>query len=176
MNRIEVGQLLDKLAEWYPQTRPFTESTVNAWHDELAHVPADVVYAVLPDVRDDSPDFCPPLPKIIRAIRQTIKPKVDHQMGWSLAMKAIEKCGIMHPDRCRDWIRENCSDVMGAEAIIRAADTIGWRRLGLTPFNEHTGLYAQFRGMLGDTMAQEDRETLQKAIGVMADEAKAIGE
>jgi hypothetical protein len=173
MSKADCAEIIAVFSDFYQNTK-FSENAATAWHMILGQFSKQEVMAAIPSVLEQSPVFCPSPAMIANAVRNANQPRVDPQMAWSLVTNAIQKAGIMHPDRCRDYIRDNMTDVMGAESVIRAAETIGWRRLGLTPFNEHTGLYAQFRGMLGDTMAQEDRETLQKAIGVMADEAKAL--
>jgi hypothetical protein len=175
MNLKETTQVLAVISGLYPNVS-FNEAAPAAWQMFLANYSKDDILAALPDVmhRKQDPQFAPSAAELAQAVDNAKQPKVNPQMAWATVTKAIQKCGIMQPDRCRDWIRENTTDVMGSEAIIRAADTIGWRRLGLTPVTEHEGLFYQFKSMLGDTMAQEDRETLQKAIGVMADEARAI--
>jgi hypothetical protein len=164
VNRSEVSTLLDDLAERYPQTRPFTTKTLDVWHRDLEHIPAEAVNAVLPSVLLDSPDFCPPLPKIMAALSSTMKPSLDIDAAWEIVHKACSRVGCQQPGACELFVKAHMPE--HSEAINAAARAIGWFRLGTSDYSQHEGMFNQFRRCLESAGKRVETTQRREAIGI----------
>ncbi len=131
MNKAEVGKLLDMLAARYPQTRAFTESTLDVWHGDLANIPVEAVNAVLPGVMKSSPDFMPSLPKIMGAIEDVVHPRLDATTAWAAVRSAmLNSIGNYGPsgNKARRLLIEKLGPEHGSLAA-DAADAVGWESM-----------------------------------------------
>jgi hypothetical protein len=139
----------------YPNAN-FTDRSPEAWYATLREYDRSEVLAILPDAMKDSPDYCPSAPKIAKAIDDARIPPLNAQGAWEQVMRAIKACGCQNGTCLRREIED--------DRVFSAASTIGWQRIGLAPFSDHGTLFAQFKGVLNDSITTARLEEQKYAI------------
>jgi hypothetical protein len=139
----------------YPHAT-FTDRSPESWYATLCDYDRHSVLAILPDIMKASPDYCPSAPKVAKAVDDARTNPLNAQDAWQKVHRAIKDCGSSNGSCLRKHITDN--------RVWEAATTIGWQRLGLTPFSEHGTLFAQFKGVLADTITTAKLDEQHQAI------------
>lgn len=147
MTTEQVLNVIAVLSDCYPSAR-FSEDAYKSWEMVLDGYTDDEVVGILPSVMKSYLHNCPPPSAIAKAIDDARTPPLNAQEAWDAVHSAIRSCGSSNTKCLRAHISE--------EQIWKAAETIGWGRLGLTPFEQHGTLFAQFKGVLNDTIATHE--------------------
>lgn len=170
MTITECAEICAILSATYPNAT-FTDQSPAAWHMVLADYDTAAVMAILPSVLKDNRQFCPSAPAIAGAVDDALNPKVSAQEAWQSVLKAINDIGTYEIPA----MRRSISD----PATVRAADTIGWERIGHAPHSEHGTLFAQFRGCFEDAQDTarhtEHREAITGATNGLDSGFRRIG-
>jgi hypothetical protein len=161
ITRTTAIRVIAMLSDAYPSVR-FGESAPATWQMVLSDYSDDQLLAVMPAVLRAHPEFCPSTAAFAKAIDDAMAPKVDVQQAWQVVHDAIKACGSHQPNGCREYVEQRLP--ADAPVVITAAQTIGWQRLGQTPFSEHGTLFAQFRHCLEDAVGHADSVQLRDAL------------
>jgi len=148
MELVDCVEVIAKLQGNYPHAT-FTSYSPQAFYDTLHSYTLSEILGILPAVMKDHPQYCPSAPAIAKAIDDARKPPLNAQEAWDAVHSAIRACGSANAKCLRARISE--------EQIWKAAETIGWQRLGMTPFEHHGTLFAQFKGVLNDTISAHEQ-------------------
>lgn len=162
MELVDCVEVIAVLQANYPHAN-FTPQSPAGWHATLHDYSREEVLAVLPSVMKNFPDYCPSAPRVAKAIDDTRTPPLNAQEAWDQVHAAIRACGHTKIS----CLRLHTTD----DRIWKAAETIGWQRLGLTPFEQHGTLFAQFKGVLNDTIATFENSERR----VMIEDRQAVG-
>jgi hypothetical protein len=155
-----VIDVIETLSNCYPAAK-FSDTAYSSWALILDPFTDEEVIAILPSVMEDSPQHCPSAPAIAKAVRDARNPPLNAQAAWDQVMKAVRTCAPNQTQCLRVTIPDG--------RVLKAAETIGWERIRYSPFSEHGTLFAQFKGVLTDTITTAKLDKQREALSPFGD-------